>query len=313
MGKQMNVIFFGSDIFALPPLQALVSAGYKIGCVVTQPDRKKGRGLQMSFTPLKSAARELGLEFYQPDNVNTGESEKFLSALKPDLFVVIAYGQILSNGLLGIPKIFALNLHASLLPKYRGAAPINRAIINGDTYTGVTVLRMTEKMDAGPILAQKEVKITTSDNAGTLEKKLSVCGSELLLNALKDISVNRYSFIEQDEQKATMAPKLKKDDGLIDWAKRACDIYNLIRGCYGWPSAFTHYRKKTLKILSASVVQLPRKGSPGEVIEISSDAILAATGKDGLLIKELQIEGKRPMRAKEFLLGHRIGTGEIFS
>ncbi len=310
----MNIVFFGSDNFAVPSLRALITGGYKISCVVTQPDRKKGRGFHLEGTPVKTLVYKSGIEIYQPEIVNAGESIKFLEALSPDLFIVISYGQILSQGILNIPKIFAINVHASNLPKYRGAAPVNRAIINGEKITGITIIKMTQKMDAGAIILQETQEIKDEDTVITLEDKLSKKAAELLINSLKLIQDKTYSLTAQDEDKVRFAPKLKKEDGLIIWEKPAQDINNLIRGCAGWPGAFTYYNGKLLKIYKAKIgsgVLEFSSSSPGEIIKADKQGIVVATGKDNLIIEELQIEGRKMMGVEEFIAGHKISPGEI--
>lgn len=309
----MNIVFFGSDNFGVPSLKALLSNNHNISCVVTQPDRKKGRGLFLSSTVIKKVALELGIKIYQPYRVNTPETIKFLKDLSPDLFVVIAYGQILSQEILDIPKVLSINIHASLLPKYRGAAPVNWAIIRGEEITGVTVMKMAREMDAGPIILQKALDIADEDTAVTLEDSLSHLGVELLLDALKSIESRNYNLMPQDEGKASFAPKLKKENGRINWNLSARDIYNLIRGCLNWPGAFTYYQRKLLKIYKAKVSSGVLEFSsyrPGEIISVSKEGISVVTGKDNLTIEELQIEGKRRMSVEEFIAGHKICIGE---
>ncbi|MFH1888797.1 MAG: methionyl-tRNA formyltransferase [Candidatus Omnitrophota bacterium] len=238
----MKIVFFGSSNFAVPALKALFSRGYNVSCVVTQPDREKGRGLRSAGTAVKIIASESGARIYQPQNINTRDAVEFLKGLKPDLFVVIAYGQILSSSVLDIPGIFSINLHASLLPKYRGAAPVNWAVIKGEKITGVSVMKMVEKMDAGAVIQQKETSISDDDTAVTLEERLSEMAAQLLLDTLTSIESNNYNLTPQDESRVTFAPKLKKEDGRIKWDKAASDIHNLIRGCMGWPGAFTYYK-----------------------------------------------------------------------
>ncbi len=306
----MNIIFLGSAQFAVPSLKILLSTNHRISCVVTQPDRQKGRGLSIAGTPVKTTASQARLKLYQPKDVNTPEAIKILKNLNPDLLVVIAYGQILSQEILNIPKLFAVNLHASTLPKYRGAAPINRAIINGESATGVTIIKMVRQMDAGPVILQKAVDISDMDTSVTLEEKLSDIGAHLLLQSLKLIENGEYKLIPQDEAKVIFAPKLKKEDGLIKWDKPAQDIYNLIRGCIVWPGAFTYYKGKLLKIFKARVIRLSERHLPGEIINVSKECISVFTGKDGLAIEELQIEGKRRMHPEEFIAGNKIGIGE---
>ena len=310
----MNIVFFGSSEFATPVLKSLLTAQHKISCVVTQPDSKKGRGLSFTGTVIKKMAQDAGLKVYQPQAINTPEAVNFLKGLNADLFIVIAYGQILSQKILDLPKIFALNIHASALPKYRGAAPINWAIINGEKTTGITIMKMSDKMDAGNIIAQKITEIDNNDTAVTLTDKLSNLAAELLLNHLRSIGNNDYKLTVQDEENVSFAPKLKKEHGLIDWKKSADDIHNLIRGCAGWPGAFTHYQGKLLKIYKAGIV----RGSgdqgirvSGKILEVSREGIVVACNKDNLVIQELQIEGKRRMTVEEFVAGHKISVGEI--
>jgi len=306
----MNIVFFGSSQFAVASLRALLNTRHKILCVVTQPDREKGRGLRLEGTPVKTLTKEAGLEIYQPPKINTPSALNFLSNLNPDLFVVIAYGQILSQGILDIPKIFAINAHASILPKYRGAAPINWAIIKGEKSTGVTIIKMTAKMDAGAVIEKKEIEIMEIDTAKTLEEKLSGLAAQLLIDSLEVIENNSYKLVPQDEGQVSFAPKLKKEDGLINWNNEAKEINNLIRGCLEWPGAFTYYKGKLLKIYKATVSPLPVSPLPGEILEISKEGIAVTTGKDSLVIQELQIEGKKRMRAQEFIAGHRIRIGD---
>ena len=313
----MNIVFFGSDRFAVPSLRRIHNSRHKILCVVTQPDRHAGRGLKLVPTPVKQLNQEFKLPLYQAEDVNSSESQEFLKGLQPDLFCVVAFGQILSRGILEVPKIFAVNLHASLLPKYRGAAPINWAIIRGEKQIGVSVIKMTQKMDAGPIILQKRMDIKDVDDAQILEDKLSTIGADLLLEALELIQVNKYNLIAQDEKDATLAPKLKKEDGLISWKKSARYIFNLIRGCAGWPGAFTYFQGKILKIHRASLLEQPLEiakdlvVSPGKVLHISKKGIVVATGYGNLLIEELQIEGKKKITVQEFLSGYKISVGEI--
>ncbi|MFZ2356320.1 MAG: methionyl-tRNA formyltransferase [Candidatus Omnitrophota bacterium] len=311
----MNIIFFGSGNFAVPSLRALAAIQHNLLCVVTQPDKKQGRGLHLASTIIKETAKELNLKFYQPPDINSVESIEFLKSLKSDLFVVIAYGQILSGKVLNVPKFFAINIHASLLPKFRGAAPINWAIIKGEKNTGVTVMKMTREMDAGPIILQNSVNINIEDNAASLGEKLSKTGADLLIKTLPMIEGNNYNALEQDKSVVTFAQKLTKKDGLINWQSSAGEINNLIRGCYVWPGAFTYYKGKLLKICKAkaflSIEEKSSKPIPGEITRVLKDNIVVCSGKGDLIIEELQIEGKRKMLVKEFIAGHKMCAGEI--
>lgn len=312
----MNLIFFGSSKFALPALSRVIYSPHKIIYVVTQPDRQAGRGMKLISTPVKQLSEKFNLPLHQTEDVNSKNPLEFLKSLHPDLFCVVAFGQILSQDILAIPKILCLNLHASLLPKYRGAAPINWALIKGETQTGVSIIKMSAKLDVGPIILQRSLDIKDNDHAQTLEGKLSTLGADLLLEALDLIQAKKYNLTIQDELKATFAPRLKKTDGLINWEKSAQDIINLIRGCAGWPGAFTYYQGKILKIHKARLFSFaslpvsPAFGSGGRILEVSRKGIVLATGEGNLLIEELQIEGKKKTTVEEFISGYRISVGE---
>ncbi|RKY31224.1 MAG: methionyl-tRNA formyltransferase [Candidatus Omnitrophota bacterium] len=311
----MNIIFFGSGKISIPAFEALLSSRNKICCVVTQPDAKKGRGLAESMTPVKALAQAHSVEVFQPATLKDDFVFETLKKYNPDLFVVIAYGQLLPEKILNIPKIFSVNAHASLLPEYRGAAPINWALINGEKKTGVSIIKMVKVMDAGPIIRQKEIAIMLQDNALTLENKLANLAAEELIQALISIEQKNYKLKEQDEAKVSFAPKLKKEDGRIDWEKPAEQIINLIRGCAGWPGSFTYYKGKILKIYQASVrdsTDVQGGVNKGQISGFSEDSIIIATGRGTLAIQELQIEGKKRMSAREFLSGHQMRVGEIF-
>jgi len=311
----MNIIFFGSSHFAAPSLEALFQAGQGVVSVITQPDKKSGRGMHLGHTVIKTIAENFNCKIYQPQDINSPEAISFLKAQNCDLFVVVAYGQILSQELLEIPKIFAVNLHASLLPEYRGAAPINWAIINGDKATGISVIKMNRKMDAGEIIAQEKMDILETDTASSLENKLADLAAKILITSLEPIKKQTVKLMAQNNKQVTFAPKLRKSDGKIDWEKSTGEICNLVRGSLNWPGAFTYYRGRLLKIYKANRYpqELERiKYAPGEVAHIFKDSIVVATGKGGLLIEELQPEGKRRMQVQEFLSGHEISLGETF-
>lgn len=308
----MKIIFFGSSSFAVPTLKKLVEAGFDIDCVITQPDRLKGRGLHLAGTDVKSAAEGFGLKLYQPKDANSAEAIRFIRTLEADLFIVVSYGQILSEELLRLPKVFSINAHASILPKYRGAAPINWAIINGETVTGVSIIKLTPKMDAGPLMFQGDLPIADSDTAFRLEERLSVLAANLVIEALAAIINKRFTLIEQDESKVTFAPKLKKKDGLIPWQEEAKKISDRVRGLNKWPGAYTYYKDKMLKILEVKIKPgvLKQGPMPGEIVAADKEGI-AVAAKDGIVeIKGLQPEGKRIMSAPEFISGHKICVGE---
>lgn len=311
----MKIVFFGSSHFAVPALEALIKSRQEVCAVVTQPDRKKGRHLRLGQTDVKAVAKAAGLDIFQPENINSPASLKYLKARGADIFVVVAYGQILSQEVLDIPRIFSLNIHASLLPKYRGAAPVNWAVISGERSTGVTIIRLIRKMDAGPVLLQRAIPVTEEDDAVTMEEKLRVFGAELLLEALQEVEGKTYRLMEQDETLVVAAPKLKKDCGLIDWEKPASRIHDAIRGCLPWPGAFTYYKGKRLKIYKAEVTQeaiFPAGLKCGGVLVDKREMVVKA-GKGGLVIRELQLEAGKRMSAGDFIHGHKIKTGEAFS
>ncbi|MDD5356206.1 MAG: methionyl-tRNA formyltransferase [Candidatus Omnitrophica bacterium] len=319
----MKIVFFGSSHFAIPSLDALIKSPYEICSVVTQPDKKKGRHLHLSQTNVKALAKREGLKVFQPGSINTGGSLKYLKDLAADIFVIVAYGQILAQEALDLAKIFPINIHASLLPKYRGAAPINWAVINGEKSAGISIIQVTRKMDSGPIFMQREIPIGLCDDAIILEDKLRRLGAELLMDTLKEIENETFKLTPQNEKQVIMAPKLKKDDGYIDWGRTADEIYNKVRGCLPWPGAFTYYKGKLLKIYKVGIgpqacqaqnPQIPEGADkrPGTILKADKEGLEIMAGDSSLIIKELQLEGGRQMPAKDFISGHRIQPGERF-
>lgn len=294
-------------------MKALKASGHEVLMVVTQPDAKKGRRLHLTPPPVKDVATGLNIPVYQPQDVSSAESVEKLKSLNADLFVVVAFGQLFKKEALAVPKKFAINLHASFLPKYRGAAPINWAIINGEKKSGVSVFRLVEKMDAGDIILDKEVDIKKEDNAITLGEKLSEAGAGILVEAVNLIEKNKVTFKKQDASKASLAPKLKKADGTLDWNQTAIQLHNRVRGLKPWPGAFTTFGGKTIKLLETKVIDLHEKsGQPGEIIKIEPGlGILVKAGSGCLAIQRLQLEGSRPMQFEEFLRGHALTIGDI--
>ncbi|MDO8488602.1 MAG: methionyl-tRNA formyltransferase [Candidatus Omnitrophota bacterium] len=309
----MKIIFFGSSHFAVTSLEALIKSKHEIACVVTQPDKQRGRHLHLSGTDIKSIALEAKLKIFQPENINAKESVKFLKSIDADVFVIIAYGQILSQDVLDIPKIMPINIHASLLPRYRGAAPINWAIINGEKKSGITVIFVSALMDAGPIIMQEEAKIEKEDTSVTLEEKLRICGAKLLIEALCSIDKRDYHLVEQREEDVIFAPKLKKEIGLIDWSNLAVNIHNQIRGVLPWPGAFTSYRGKILKLFQSevSIIFPNHRPLPGEVVRADKSGIVIACGRGFLKVGQLQLEGGKIMSAQNFIIGHKLAVGEV--
>jgi methionyl-tRNA formyltransferase len=309
----LRVVFMGTPDFAVPPLSALARAGHEVALVVTQPDRPKGRGRKLSPPPVKVRAGELGLTVYQPERIKRPEAVEIVAAARPELIVVAAYGQILPHAVLGIPSLGSINVHASLLPKYRGAAPINRAIIDGETVTGVTIMLMDEGMDTGDMLMAREEVILPDDTAGSLTERLSVLGAGLLLEAIDGIEAGRVKPVRQDNDKATYAPMLRKEMGCLDWTKTAAGIERLVRGLSPWPGAYTVRSGETIKVLGARVYgDVPFEGVPGEVVDVNANGIKVMTGGGVLIITELQAGGGRRMRASEYLAGHKVLRGERF-
>jgi methionyl-tRNA formyltransferase len=304
----MKIIFFGSSVFAVPALEKLKEKKEEVVLVVTRPDRKKGRSLKIGSTPVKEKAEELGIEIFQPGQINSEESAAFLKKFNADLFVTASFGQIMSKTILALPKQYCLNIHASLLPEYRGASPINRVIADGKKETGVTIMRMNEKMDEGDIILKGIVPVDEQDDAVTLLKKLSRKGADILSEVIRVIKDGRVEFIPQDHDKATYAPKLKKEDGLICWNDSAYEIYNKIRAYVPWPCCYTHWNAKILKIWKAKPVSAPIDETikPGTVLEADKTGIPVKTGQGALKIEELQLEGSRRMTAEQFLAGHKL-------
>ncbi len=305
----MKIVFFGTSDFAVPLFNAL-SSKHEILGVVTAPDKKKGRGRKLGASPIKALAQKRGLLLLQPEALREITFIKTLNSASAELFVVCAYGKILTKEILQLPKNYALNLHASLLPKYRGAAPINWAVVKGEKESGITVFKMDEHMDRGEIILQQKTDLSDSETSLTLGMRLSEIGAQAVLEAIGLIESGRATFARQDEGQASYAPRLKKEDGLIDWGLEAYQIHNRIRGLKPWPGAFTHLEGKLLKILAGKVMPGPGGRAPGQIAQVGKEGILVQTGKDGLLLTSLQLEGKRRMSASEFILGHKIKSGE---
>jgi methionyl-tRNA formyltransferase len=300
----------GTPQFAVPPLQALAEAGHDIAGVVTRIDKPAGRGRSMAAPPVKLAAQERGITVFQPKRVRDPEFVKTLQNISAAVIVVAAYGQILPKEILAMPKYGCINIHASLLPAYRGAAPINWAIIRGDKETGVTIMQMDEGMDTGSILMQESIPIEPKDTAGTLTEKLSVLGAKLITRALPLIEARTLKPVSQNGSKATTAPLLKKEDGLIDWKLPAVDIHSRVRGFSPWPGAYTLLDGSMIKILETEV-QLG-EGECAAIYQGAQNTLEVGTGKGLLRILKIQPAGKKPMSAADFLRGHREIKGGKF-
>ncbi|HYL13268.1 MAG TPA: methionyl-tRNA formyltransferase [Terriglobales bacterium] len=305
----MNLVFCGTPRFAVPTLKKLMEAGFAVRQVVTQPDRPRGRGLELFPSAVKQYALETGLALSQPDKIkNNEEFRSQLAAVRPDAIIVVGYGRIIPQWMIDLPPLGNINLHASLLPKYRGAAPIQWAIASGETLTGVTSMRIDAGLDTGDILLQREIPIAPDDTAETLAPHLATLGAELMLETLKGLEANMIQPRPQDHSKATLAPILKKEDGLIDFNRSAVEIVNRLRGFQPWPGAYTKFRGKNLAVVAAksSAVAVPI----GE-IKIQGDRIFVGCGANtSLELLEVQLEGKKRMSARDFLHGYHISSGE---
>ena len=308
----MNIVFMGTPEFALPTLEKIHNSSHSILSVITQPDRPKGRGQKQVDSPIKKFALENNLPLLQPATVNTKEFIAALLENRPDYIIVVAFGQILSETLLKVPKQFCINLHSSLLPKYRGAAPINRAILNGETHSGVTTMIMDKGMDTGDILLVDETPIEQNDDAQCLHDKLSEQGGKLVLETLSRLQKNDLLPTPQNSDLASYAPKLKKEESLIDWKIDAESIFNKIRGLSPWPGTHTLYNGKRLAILKGEIVLGESSDRPGHVERITDTGIEVGTGKNRLKITELKLEGKKAMPVKSFLSGYKITRDDIF-
>ena len=311
----MKIVFMGTPDAAAEALQALIQAKHKILCVITQPDRPRGRGQKVSFSPVKELALKYALPIEQPEKVKGNQVFiSFLKSLKPDIVLVVAYGRILPKEVINIPKYGCLNVHASLLPKYRGAAPIQWALLHGEKETGISIMKIDELLDTGDLILQEKIQIEDGDNTATLMKKLFARGSKLLLKALEQIEKGQAEYIPQNEALATYAPSIAKESAEIDWRKKALEIHNRVRAMLPWPVAHTFYKEKLLKIWKSEiyVVDLETKYKlPGTIIQIVKQVgFMVATGKGHLLILEVQLEGKKRMPAYDFVIGHDVKIGE---
>jgi methionyl-tRNA formyltransferase len=305
----LRVVFMGTPDFARPTLQRLIDRGEEILAVVTQPDRPKGRGQKFLPPPVKELAEHHGLPVLQPLKVRAPEFIDIMREMKPDLIVVVAFGQILPKALLEIPKYGCINVHASLLPRYRGAAPINYCIINGETETGVTTMLMDVGLDTGDMLVKKVAAIDPEEDTQSLHDRLSVLGADSLDETLDLLCTGSLSPEKQDDSLSCYAPMLKKENGLIDWGRDPQVIKNLVRGMTPWPGAFTYLDEKFLKIYRLRTGD--GTGSPGTVLAVGKDGIEVACGGGSVILEEVQLEGKKRLPVREFLAGCRIDPGTI--
>jgi len=308
----VKLVYCGTPMFAVPPLEALVSAGHAVPLVVTQPDRPKGRGMELALSPVKQKALELGLAVTQPEKIkNNAEFRAQLEALAPDCIVVVGYGRIIPRWMLDLPAHGNINLHASLLPKYRGAAPIQWAIANGERVTGNTTMRIDEGLDTGDILLQREMAIGPEDTSVTLAPRLSAMGATLLTETLAALAEHRVQPTPQDNERTTLAPILTREDGRIHFARdTAQTICNRHRGFQPWPGSFTAFRGKQLTLHAIATAAGAATPACGELFADSEQLLVGCAGKTVLAIRELQLEGKRRMSAREFINGYQPKAGE---
>lgn len=305
----MRIIFMGTPDFAVGTLEALVQAGHEVVLAVTQPDKPQGRKQILVAPPVKETAEKLGIPVFQPKRVREPEAIEVLRGYEPELIVVAAFGQILPKELLDMPPYGCINVHASLLPKYRGAAPIQWAILNGDAVTGVTIMRMDVGLDTGDMIAKAKIEISPQDTGGTLFDRLAQTGARLCVETIPSIVDGTAVYTPQDEQAATKVGQISKKDGLIDFARSAHMIECQIRGLNPWPSAYTHLAGKTLKIWSAQVSDAHTDAEPGTVISVEKDRFGVQTGEGVLICLEVQLEGKKRMSAADFLRGNALECG----
>lgn len=307
----MNLIFCGTPQFAVPTLNALVGAGHNIALVVTQPDRPSGRGNRVLTSAVKQRAGNLGLALAQPEKLkNNPEFQSRLRTISPDAIVVVAYGRLIPGWMLTLPSLGALNVHASLLPRYRGAAPVQWAIANGEKTTGVTIMQLDEGLDTGPILLQKEVPIAVEDTTPTLLPLLAHLGATLLVDALGQLRAGTIAAIAQDHTRATFAPLLKKEDGQINSSQTAIEVYNRLRGFQPWPGVYTRFRGRQLGVGAARVTQHLSPVSPSRIVVQPNQLFFSCAAGTMLEVLELHPEGKKSMTAREFLSGYRPQTNE---
>ncbi|MBX9660516.1 MAG: methionyl-tRNA formyltransferase [Nitrospiraceae bacterium] len=308
----MRIVFMGTPEFAVPSLEALLRSDDQVVGVVSQPDRPKGRGQQLVAPPVKLVAERAGIPLLQPLKIRVPEFMQALSAWKPDLIAVTAFGRILHAPILQLPPMGCVNVHGSLLPKYRGAAPVQWAVINGETETGITTMLMDEGMDTGPMLLQEQLPILPDDTAGTLAPRLAELGGRLLVDTIARLKAGTLTPTKQEDGQATMAPLLKKEDGLIAWTTSATALASRVRGLSPWPGAYTFLGEERWNIWKAVPHSAPTTEKPGTIVTVNKQSILVATGEGLLDLQELQLANSKRMSVSQFLAGHRVTMGEQF-
>jgi methionyl-tRNA formyltransferase len=309
----LRIIFCGTPAFAVPALEHLIAASdIRVEGVVTQPDRPRGRGNEVSLSPVKAAAVAAGLPVYQPPKVRAPDAFDYFERAAPDCVVIIAYGQIIPAKLIAIPRLGWINVHASLLPKYRGAAPINWAILNGETRTGLTTMQIDPGLDTGPMLLRAELEIGRDETAPELSARLAQAGAPLIIETLRKVEAGEITPEPQDNAQATFAPPLKKENGLIDWSRAAAQIYNQIRALQPWPGTFSSFRGKNCQIWGRPAATRAEPAGPAGTIRVENSQIVVDCGAGSLLLDFVQLEGRKRITAREFANGARLATGERF-
>jgi methionyl-tRNA formyltransferase len=313
MSQALRILFMGTPDFAVPSLQALIDGPHQVVAVICQPDRPKGRGRVLTPPPVKVLAEQAGITVLQPTKIKTDEFHAQLQELQPDLMVVAAYGRILPGRILRVPRLGAINVHGSLLPKYRGAAPIQWAVINGETTTGITIMQMDEGMDTGDILVQASLDIGPQDSTGTVFDRLARLGGQTLSDAIERLVAGQLTPIKQDDSLATTAPMLSKEQGHLDWSQPAPSLCNLIRGLDPWPSAYSFVDSTRYRLFSPRLTDETIEAPPGTIGRIDGQGLLVATGQGALVIEELQAEGRRRMAVADCLHGLPLTPSTRFS
>jgi methionyl-tRNA formyltransferase len=308
----MTLVFLGTPSFAVPTLERIVQAGHRVLAVFTQPDRPKGRGGELAASPVKETALRFSLPVHQPERIRRPEPVEQLKQMQPDAMVVVGYGQIIPQSIIDIPRHGIINVHASLLPKYRGAAPIQWAIANGEASSGVTTMRIDAGLDTGDMLLKWETPIGPEENAIELGQRMAQAGADLLVETLRGIDAGTISPQPQDNLQASLAPILKKEDGEVDWNWPARKIFNRARGFLPWPGAYTYFRGQLFHIWKARVVDEPGEGGPGRLMPLKRRLLVSSGEGSALELLEVQIEGRKRMPAEAFLNGHRLDENERF-
>ena len=308
----MRVIFMGTPDFAVGTLEEIIKAGHEVVLTVTQPDKPKGRGNAVQFTPVKECALAHDIPVFTPKKIREPENIEYLRKFQPDIIIVAAFGQILSKTILDMPKYGCVNVHASLLPKYRGAAPIQWAVINGDEVSGVTIMRMNEGIDTGDMIAKRELRLAEDETGGSLFDKLADLGAKLCVETMEMIEKGTAVYTPQNSEAATHTSMIRKEMGDISWNRSAVDIERLIRGLNPWPSAYTHLDGKTFKIWKAEIVSEGTEYNPGCIVKVGKNELLVQTGEGILSLQEVQLEGKKRMDIGSFLRGYPVKEGNFF-